>query len=108
MQTCGQTGPIFVYNKGFEGARIGDLIRHLQEEVGLVAALAAIKARLVDLKPITQDAYYNPIQRGSWSIKANAKVYFQAFVEVGEVSSLVRTAALTALDCPANAGFRRG
>jgi hypothetical protein len=24
----------------------------------------------VDLKPITQKAYYNPIQKGSWSIKA--------------------------------------
>jgi hypothetical protein len=70
VQSCGQAGPIFVYNKGFEGARIEDVIRHLQEEVGLVAALVAIKARLVDLKPITQDAYYNPIQKGSWSIKA--------------------------------------
>jgi len=70
VNACGQTGPIFVYNKGFEGARIEDLIRHLQGEVSLVAALAAIKARLVDLKPITQDAYYNPIQKGSWSIKA--------------------------------------
>jgi hypothetical protein len=36
----------------------------------LVASLTAIKARLVDLKPITQKAYYNPIQKGSWSIKA--------------------------------------
>ena len=70
VQSCGQTGPIFVYNKGFEGARIADLIRYLQDEVGLVAALTAIKARLVDLKPITQDAYYNPVQKGSWSIKA--------------------------------------
>ena len=70
VKSCGQVGPIFVYNKGFEGARIEDVIRHLQEEVGLVAALAAIKARLVDLKPITQDAYYNPTQKGSWSIKA--------------------------------------
>jgi CRISPR/Cas system-associated exonuclease Cas4 (RecB family) len=70
VQSCGQDGPIFVYNKGFEGARIEDVIRHLQDEVGLVAALAAIKARLVDLKPVTQDAYYNPIQKGSWSIKA--------------------------------------
>ena len=70
VQSCGQTGPIFVYNKAFEGARIEDVIRHLQEDVGLVAALTAIKARLVDLKPITQNAYYNPIQKGSWSIKA--------------------------------------
>ena len=69
VQSCGQTGPIFVYNKGFEGARIEDVIRHLQDEVGLVSALASIKVRLVDLKPITQDAYYNPTQEGSWSIK---------------------------------------
>ena len=69
VQSCGQTGPIFVYNKGFEGSRIEDVIRHLQDEVGLVSSLASIKARLVDLKPITQDAYYNPTQEGSWSIK---------------------------------------
>ncbi len=70
VKSCGQTGPIFVYNKGFEGARIEDVIRHLQGELALVVALAAIKARLVDLKPITQAAYYNPSQKGSWSIKA--------------------------------------
>jgi hypothetical protein len=69
VQSCGQAGPIYVYNKGFEGARIEDVIRHLQDEVELVAALAAIKVRLVDLKPITQGAYYNPSQQGSWSIK---------------------------------------
>lgn len=70
VRSSGQTGPIFVYNKGFERARIDDVIRHLQDDIRLVAALAAIKARLVDLKPITQDAYYNPSQKGSWSIKA--------------------------------------
>jgi hypothetical protein len=70
VKACGEFGPIFVYNKGFEGARIGDLIHHLQDEVGLVAALASIKARLVDLMPITQNAYYNPTQEGSWSIKS--------------------------------------
>jgi len=70
VKACGQSCPIFVYNKGFEGARIEDLIRHLQDEPQLVQALAAIKARLVDLKPITQDHYYNPEQKGSWSIKA--------------------------------------
>jgi hypothetical protein len=70
VQACGETGPIFVYNKGFEGGRIEDVIRHLQDEVGLVAALASIKDRLIDLKPITQDNYYHPSQQGSWSIKA--------------------------------------
>lgn len=66
---CGQAGPIFVYNKGFEGARIEDLIGHLQDDDEIVTALAAIKARLVDLKPITQNNYYHPSQKGSWSIK---------------------------------------
>lgn len=69
VNACGQTGPIFVYNKGFEAARIEDLIRHLQDDADLVKSLAAIKARLVDLKPITQDHYYDPSQKGSWSIK---------------------------------------
>lgn len=69
VQACGQTGPIFVYNKGFEGGRIEDVIRHLPDDEATASALAAIKARLVDLKPITQENYYHPEQKGSWSIK---------------------------------------
>ena len=70
VQSCGQEGPIFVYNKGFEGARIKDLIRHLRDDAELVKSLAAIKDRLVDLKPIAQDHFYHPGQHGSWSIKS--------------------------------------
>ena len=32
--------------------------------------MLAIKARLVDLHPITKTNYYHPSQHGSWSIKA--------------------------------------
>lgn len=70
VESCGQAGPIFVYNKGFEGARIKDLIRHLRDDAEMVNSLAAIKNRLVDLKPIAQDHFYHPGQRGSWSIKS--------------------------------------
>ena len=70
VESCGHEGPIFVYNKGFEVARIKDLIRHLRDDAELVKSLAAIKERLVDLKPIAQDNFYHPGQKGSWSIKS--------------------------------------
>jgi hypothetical protein len=60
------TGPIFVYNAGFEGARIKDLADRFTE---LAPALLAIKDRLVDLHPITKENFYHPCQHGSWSIK---------------------------------------
>ncbi|MES2631830.1 MAG: DUF2779 domain-containing protein [Pseudomonadota bacterium] len=65
---CAQgTGPIFVYNRGFEGARLRELAAQLPH---LAAGLHAIDARLVDLLPIAQARYYHPSQQGSWSIKA--------------------------------------
>jgi len=67
VNDCGSTGPIFVYNAGFEGARIKELAERLPK---IAKALLAIKGRLVDLHPITKAHYYHPSQRGSWSIKA--------------------------------------
>ena len=66
IATCGQSGPVYVYNAGFETARINELsIRypHLSED------LLAINARVVDLLPIARERYYHPSQQGSWSIK---------------------------------------
>jgi hypothetical protein len=64
---CGNSGAVFVYNAGFEGARIKELAERYPD---LSADLLAIKARLVDLHPITKANYYHPSQHGSWSIKA--------------------------------------
>jgi Domain of unknown function(DUF2779) len=67
VAVCGTSGPVFVYNAGFEGARIRELAERFPE---IAASLMAIKDRLVDLHPITKAHYYHPSQHGSWSIKA--------------------------------------
>jgi len=57
---------VYVYNAGFEKARICELAErypHLSEP------LLAINARVVDLLPIARERYYHPSQEGSWSIK---------------------------------------
>lgn len=66
VQHCGESGPIFVYNSGFEGSRIQELAVRFP---GLKTPLQAIRRRLVDLLPIAQSRFYHPSQKGSWSIK---------------------------------------
>ncbi len=66
IAACGEQGPVYVYNAGFETARMNELaIRHPRFSV----ALLAINARVVDLLPIARERYYHPSQQGSWSIK---------------------------------------
>ena len=66
IAACGECGPVYVYNAGFETARISELaIRYPQ----FSNALLAIKSRVVDLLPIARERYYHPSQQGSWSIK---------------------------------------
>ena len=67
IAACGDSGPVYVYNAGFEGARIYELAERFPE---YFSSLSAIKQRLVDLLPITRAHYYHPSQQGSWSIKA--------------------------------------
>ncbi len=69
VTACGADGPIYVYNKGFEGSRINDLSKYTVDDAQLSAALLRIKDRLVDLMPIAQARFYHPSQQGSWSIK---------------------------------------
>jgi hypothetical protein len=66
IAACGESGPVYVYNAGFETARIRDLAERLPL---LSAALLAINDRVVDLLPIARERYYHPSQQGSWSIK---------------------------------------
>lgn len=66
IAACGESGPVYVYNAGFETSRMSELAtRHPQ----FGASLLAINARVVDLLPIARERYYHPSQQGSWSIK---------------------------------------
>jgi hypothetical protein len=66
IAACGEAGPVFVYNAGFERTRLRELAERLTE---LERPLMAISERIVDLLPITRNHYYHPSQEGSWSIK---------------------------------------
>lgn len=66
IDACKGEHPIFVYNAGFEGARIKELAARFAD---LSIGLLTIEARLVDLYPIAKKHYYHPSQEGSWSIK---------------------------------------
>jgi hypothetical protein len=65
-RVCQEPIPVFVYNAGFEGARLSELAQRFTD---LRDPLLDIKRRLVDLHPIARDHYYHPGQQGSWSIK---------------------------------------
>ena len=64
---CGTTGPVFVYNAGFENGVMRGLAERFPH---LSRDLLAIVDRVVDLLPIARNRYYHPDQHGSWSIKA--------------------------------------
>lgn len=69
IAACGEQGPVYVYNAGFETARMSELAARYTHIPHLSAALLAINARVVDLLPIARERYYHPNQQGSWSIK---------------------------------------
>lgn len=66
IAACGERGPVYVYNAGFEKTRINELADRLPR---LKRSLLAINTRIVDLWPIAKNHYYHPSQHGSWSIK---------------------------------------
>lgn len=61
-RACGERGPVFVYNAGFETARIQELGERYPR---LKNALLAINDRVVDLLRIAEQRYYHPSQQGS-------------------------------------------
>lgn len=67
VRVCGTTGPVFVYNAGFEGQVISSLAARLPD---LEDGLRALRHRLVDLKPVTEQHYYHPAQQGKWGLKS--------------------------------------
>ena len=66
LDDCGDEGAIFVYNAGFETARIKELANRFPD---LSDRLLNLSSRIVDLLPIAKQNYYHPAQKGSWSIK---------------------------------------
>lgn len=66
IAACDESGPVFVYNAGFETARIRELAARFPP---LKIPLLAINARVVDLLRVAEKHYYHPQQQGSWSIK---------------------------------------
>jgi len=67
IAACDERGPIFVYNAGFETARIRELADRFPR---MARQLLALNERVVDLLPVAREHYYHPSQKGSWSIKA--------------------------------------
>jgi hypothetical protein len=67
IATCGQIGPVFVYNAAFEATRTTELADRFPQ---LKHALLAINERIVDLLPVARRYFYDPAQHGSWSIKS--------------------------------------
>jgi hypothetical protein len=67
MAAIPSRGPVFAYNAGFEHRGILEKLAELAPVHA--AALRALAARLVDLLPITRQAYYHRDMQGSWSIK---------------------------------------
>lgn len=69
LAVCGDGGPVYAYNAGFEGSvleGLGDRFPKLRRP------LMGIVSRMVDLLKVSRDCYYHPAQEGSWSIKAVA------------------------------------
>jgi hypothetical protein len=66
IAACGERGPVFVYNAGFETVRIRELAERIPR---MKRSLLAINERVVDLLRVAEQRYYHPDQRGSWSIK---------------------------------------
>ncbi|MDE2466416.1 MAG: DUF2779 domain-containing protein, partial [Alphaproteobacteria bacterium] len=60
-------GPVIAYNAGFEATVLKCLSRLVPTRR---SELDSIASRLLDLLPITRNAYYHPDMRGHWSIKA--------------------------------------
>jgi hypothetical protein len=67
VQVSGTSGPVFVYNAGFEGQVISSLAARFRN---LEDSLRALRHRLVDLKPVTEQHYYHPSQQGKWGLKS--------------------------------------
>lgn len=69
IEECGSKGTIYAYNAGFERNVIKSLAMTFPH---LGGSLENLLMRIDDLLPIVRSCYYNPVQNGSWSLKAVA------------------------------------
>jgi hypothetical protein len=60
------SGPILVWNQGFEAGRIRELAATFPE---MSVALLGLVERMIDLLPLYREHYYHPDMLGLWSIK---------------------------------------
>jgi len=67
LEAVGTSGPIVVWNQGFEASRLKDLATMFPSQG---PALLHVIERMVDLLPIHREHYYHRDMKGSWSIKA--------------------------------------
>jgi hypothetical protein len=67
VSVCGAALPVFVCSVGFEGHVIAGLAArpHALED-----RLRALRHRLVDLKPVTEQSCFDPAQPGKWGLKS--------------------------------------
>ena len=66
IESCGNAGPIIVYNETFEKGRIKELSNLFPD---LAETLLELNERIFDLYPVVKKHYYHPDMKGSWSIK---------------------------------------
>jgi CRISPR/Cas system-associated exonuclease Cas4 (RecB family) len=66
VKACEESGPVYVYNAGFERSVIQDLADRFPK---LKTPLMKINTRMVDLMPLAKKHYYHRDMQGSWSIK---------------------------------------
>ena len=87
----GDTGSIVVYNQGFEEGILKELALAFPEYDGWVNQ---VRERLVDLlSPFRQFHYYNPLQKGSASLKSvlpalTGKGYNELDISDGQAASI--------------------
>lgn len=67
IESCEESGPVFVYNAKFEKMIIRQLAERFED---LGSPLNEIAERIVDLLPVAENCFYAPSQCGSWSIKS--------------------------------------
>jgi CRISPR/Cas system-associated exonuclease Cas4 (RecB family) len=90
-KVLGDTGSIVVYNQGFEEGILKELALAFPEYDGWVNQ---VRERLVDLlSPFRQFHYYNPLQKGSASLKSvlpalTGKGYNELDISDGQVASI--------------------
>jgi hypothetical protein len=62
LADCGERGPVFGYNIPFERSRLEELAGRFPR---MRQALLALAERLVDLRPVAEQRFYDPRQRGT-------------------------------------------